>query len=138
MVLGYFRAKAYNDYPVVGVSWEQANKYCRWRTDRANEKTLIYYGIINSKQRYVGKIAGREKLLDSTSKGNARLIKSGEEFIMVPDFRLTLLILMQALLSQTLLSHGAVMETMQLDLLKNLIKECIPLILKMAKAIIWV
>ncbi len=87
MVLAYFRAKAFNDYPVVGVSWEQATKYCRWRSDRANEKTLISFGAINSKQRYVGKIAGKEKL-DSNVKLNARYKKSGDELIMVPDFRL--------------------------------------------------
>jgi len=88
MILHYFRSKAFNDYPVVGVTWEQATKYCRWRTDRANEKTLVYYGLINPKQRYIGKIAGKDNMLEGNQKGNARLKKSGEEFFMIPDFRL--------------------------------------------------
>ena len=29
----YFSNPTYNDYPVVGITWEQANAFCAWRTD---------------------------------------------------------------------------------------------------------
>ncbi len=45
-VQNYLRHPAYADYPVVGVNWEQANKYCSWRSDRVNEKILYEQGII--------------------------------------------------------------------------------------------
>ena len=43
----YFRHPSYNDYPIVGVSWVQANDYCLWRTDRVNEQILIDEGELN-------------------------------------------------------------------------------------------
>jgi sulfatase modifying factor 1 len=42
----YFRHPAFQDYPVVGVSWLQASDYCAWRTDRVNETILIREGIL--------------------------------------------------------------------------------------------
>jgi formylglycine-generating enzyme len=43
----YFRHPSYNNYPVVGVSWLQANDYCLWRTDRVNEQLLIDEGELS-------------------------------------------------------------------------------------------
>ncbi|MDR2556525.1 MAG: SUMF1/EgtB/PvdO family nonheme iron enzyme [Bacteroidales bacterium] len=42
----YFIHPAYSNYPVVGVTWEQAGDYTKWRTDRVNEKILKDAGII--------------------------------------------------------------------------------------------
>jgi len=44
----YLRHPAYADYPVVGVSWLQANQYCKWRTNAVNLKILMDKGVINN------------------------------------------------------------------------------------------
>jgi sulfatase modifying factor 1 len=44
----YFRHPAYADYPVVGVTWLQANEYCKWRTNAVNLKKLIDEGHIKN------------------------------------------------------------------------------------------
>lgn len=43
----YLRHPSYNYYPVVGVSWKQANDFCAWRTNRVNEGILLKRGYIN-------------------------------------------------------------------------------------------
>ncbi|MDR2835154.1 MAG: SUMF1/EgtB/PvdO family nonheme iron enzyme [Bacteroidales bacterium] len=47
LVENYLRHPAYEEYPVVNVSWIQAAKYCEWRTDRVNELILMREGIID-------------------------------------------------------------------------------------------
>jgi formylglycine-generating enzyme required for sulfatase activity len=46
LVKYYLRHPAYRDYPVVGISWRQANDFCKWRTDRVNEEILINEGLL--------------------------------------------------------------------------------------------
>nr|MBS0037502.1 SUMF1/EgtB/PvdO family nonheme iron enzyme [Saprospiraceae bacterium] len=96
----YFRFPAYDDYPVVGVSWQQAKRYAEWRTDRVNEFLLIDRGILNPNpdQRdadnfntgayLAGKYEGsvRENLPDLTTGGERRV--RFEDGILLPSYRL--------------------------------------------------
>ncbi|WP_197429587.1 gliding motility lipoprotein GldJ [Myroides odoratus] len=46
LISSYLRHPAYANYPVVGVTWLQANDYAKWRTDRVNELTLERAGYL--------------------------------------------------------------------------------------------
>ncbi len=46
LVENYLRHPAYRNYPVVGVSWLQANEYSKWRTDRVGEMVLQKEGYL--------------------------------------------------------------------------------------------
>ncbi len=99
----YFRHPAYNDYPVVGVSWLQADNYCMWRTDRVNEDLLIKEGILEQNPKQVNEdnfntdayLVGqyqtgiKKKLpnLLSEGGGEGRDVKM-EDGILLPKYRL--------------------------------------------------
>ena len=98
----YFRHPAYNDYPVVGVNWLQANDYCKWRTDRVNEMIMIREGILdintnqvnednfNTKAYLMGQYEGmvRKPLKDLNPSGTGERKVQMEDGIMLPDYRL--------------------------------------------------
>ena len=46
MVNNYLRHPAFENHPVVGVSWKQATNYAKWRTDRVNERILVENGYL--------------------------------------------------------------------------------------------
>ncbi len=98
----YLRHPAYRDYPVVGVSWLQANDYCAWRTDRVNEKRLIDAGILEpdpdqtneanfSTEAYLaGQYEGivRKNLEDLDPNGSGKRRARVEDGILLPRYRL--------------------------------------------------
>lgn len=51
-VNNYFRHPAYQEYPVVGITWEQAMAYCEWRTNVVNENILRNKGVLNDWKTY--------------------------------------------------------------------------------------
>jgi sulfatase modifying factor 1 len=99
-VQNYFRHPAYSEYPVVGVTWEQATAYCAWRTDRVNEQILVDKGIIThdnaqsgqnvytSKTYLTGLYQGTDgkKPLENPDGTTTRV--KWEDGIMLPDYRL--------------------------------------------------
>jgi len=98
----YLRHPAYRDYPVVGVSWLQANDYCAWRTDRVNEYILIREGILkldpsqsneenfNTEAYLAGQYEGLVKndLVDLNPNGQGTRKVRMEDGILLPKYRL--------------------------------------------------
>lgn len=98
----YLRHPAYREYPVVGVSWTQANDYCAWRTDRVNEMLLIESGILdwdpdqlnennfNTEAYLAGQYEGlvMSPLEDLNPNGTGERKVKLEDGIMLPKYRL--------------------------------------------------
>ena len=58
MVNNYLRHPAFRTHPVVGVSWQQANNFAKWRTNRVNELILEQKGWIAKGARISDDIKG--------------------------------------------------------------------------------
>ena len=97
----YFRHPAFQNYPVVGVTWLQATEYCKWRTDRVNEQILQDQGYIkanpnqsgednfNTEAYLVGQYTPmvKKQKEDLGHPGSKRNIRQ-EDGILLPDYRL--------------------------------------------------
>ena len=67
-VENYLRHPAFRDYPVVGVSWDQVQEYCTWRTDRMNENILRETGRMVSWKDAAGAGKGKGKTTAAAGK----------------------------------------------------------------------
>ncbi len=101
LVETYLRHPSYDDYPVVGVNWLQAQEYCKWRSNMVNEMLLIERGIFNpntleqqdsetfdTKSYLAGQYEGSvKKNLENKSTGGERPVRF-EDGILLPSYRL--------------------------------------------------
>lgn len=101
LIRAYYRHPSYDDYPVVGVSWDQVQEFCKWRTNRVNEMILIERGIFNpnvteqadsesfdTEAYLAGQYTGSvRKNLEDVATGGERPVKY-EDGILLPEYRL--------------------------------------------------
>lgn len=101
-VENYLRHPAYRYYPVVGVSWLQANEFAKWRTDRVNEGILVKKGILNdnpnqfnednfnTESYLLGQYEGsvKKNMKDINPNGSGERKVRFEDGILLPSYRL--------------------------------------------------
>ncbi len=99
----YFRHPAYQDYPVVGINWLQANDFCRWRTDRVNEYIMVRDGYLdhdpvgqvdannfNTEAYLYGQYEGivKKNMVDDNPSGTGERKVRMEDGLLLPEYRL--------------------------------------------------
>ncbi len=101
LIRTYYRHPSYDDYPVVGVSWNQAKEFCKWRSNRVNEMLLVERGVLNmnateqvdsesfdTEAYLAGQYEGNvRKNLEDKATGGERAVKF-EDGILLPEYRL--------------------------------------------------
>jgi gliding motility-associated lipoprotein GldJ len=103
LVQYYFSHASYNNYPVVGVNWNQANEYCKWRSDRVNEYILLRSGKLKKNPNQVNEdvfttetyvsgqyegSAGRNMKRNFDPNGTGRRNVTYSDGILLPNYRL--------------------------------------------------
>ena len=89
MVNNYLRHPAFKNHPVVGVSWQQATNFAKWRTNRVNEQILIKEGYLNDSVQYSNFNTKAYLFNPSANETNAdSLYASVETGLLLPEYRL--------------------------------------------------
>lgn len=99
----YFNHASYDQYPVVGVTWEQANDYAKWRSDRVNEQILMKNGLLKKNPNQVNEdvftsetyvngqylgAQGRTKQRDLDPTGSGSRPTNYADGMLLPNYRL--------------------------------------------------
>jgi formylglycine-generating enzyme required for sulfatase activity len=79
----YWYYEEYDNYPVVGVNWLQANAYCEWLTIRLNEEVLLKNNVISRESLY-----HTENTLFQAIENREKEDSSYREGLLFPSFRL--------------------------------------------------
>ncbi len=103
LVQYYFNHASYDQHPVVGVTWQQANDYAHWRSDRVNELILIKKGLLKKNPNQVNEdvfttqtyingqylgAAGKVKQRDLDPTGSGTRPTNYADGILLPNYRL--------------------------------------------------
>ncbi|MDB5262079.1 MAG: gliding motility protein [Adhaeribacter sp.] len=82
----YLRYPGFRFYPVVGVSWEQANDYCMWRSAKVNEK--LASGGNSGGRRKFGIFGKRKQAAGAEAPAEGGSNLSIESGLHLPNYRL--------------------------------------------------
>jgi sulfatase modifying factor 1 len=79
----YWYYEEFDNYPVVGVNWLQANAYCEWLTIRLNEEVLLKNNVISRESLY-----HTEKTLFQAIENWEKENSNAGDGLLFPNFRL--------------------------------------------------